>query len=126
MSSGGLLTLMLAAILAAVSSGVMQAGSVYDQAQEYRMLLLEGTDADTLNKARFREVMTPLNTVVALAGGCAMVLMMPLFASAMTEAGTLLTFFGGIALCYALVSIGAFAANRVAARLNLTDWRTDD
>ena len=120
MSSGGLLTLMFAAILAAVSSGVMQAGSVYDQAQEYRMLLLEGADVDTLNKARFREVMTPLNTVVAIGGGCAMVLMVSLFASAMTEAGTLLTFFGGIALCYALVSIGTFAANCVAARLNRT------
>ncbi len=126
MGSGGLLTLVFAAILAAVSSGVMQAGSVYDQAQEYRMLMLEGIDVDTLNKARLREVLTPLNTVVAIGGGCAMMLMVPLFTSAMTEAGTLLTFFGGISLCYALVSIGTFAANRVAARLNRTDWRTDD
>ena len=108
--TGGLLTLGFAAVLAAVSSGVMQAGSVYDQVSEYRMLVLEGTDVKTLNRARFIEVLTPLNTVVAVAGGCSM----------------LLSFFGGIALCYALVSVGAFASNRVAASLNLTDWRADD
>ena len=44
----------------------------------------------------------------------------------MTKPATLLSFFGGIALCYALVSVGAFASNRVAASLNLTDWRADD
>ena len=38
--TGGLLTLGFAAVLAAVSCGVMQAGSVYDQAAEYRMLVL--------------------------------------------------------------------------------------
>ena len=124
--TGGLLTLGFAAVLAAVSSGVMQAGSVYDQVSEYRMLVLEGTDVKTLNRARFIEVLTPLNTVVAVAGGCSMLLMFPLFAASMTKPATLLSFFGGIALCYALVSVGAFASNRDAASLNLTDWRADD
>ncbi|MFR5099423.1 MAG: hypothetical protein ACLTDO_01910 [Bifidobacterium pseudocatenulatum] len=49
---GGFLTLAFAAVLAAVSSGVMQTGNVYDQADEYRMLALEGTDEATLDKAR--------------------------------------------------------------------------
>ena len=73
------------------------------------MLVLEGTDVKTLNRARFIEVLTPLNTVVAVAGGCSMLLMFPLFAASMTKPATLLSFFGGIALCYALVSVGAFA-----------------
>lgn len=73
--TGGILTLVFAAVLAAVSSGVMQAGSVYDQAGEYRMLVLEGTDVKTLNRARFIEVLTPLNIVVIVAGGCSMLLM---------------------------------------------------
>jgi hypothetical protein len=124
--TGGMLTLVFAAVLAAVSSGVMQAGSVYDQAGEYRMLVLEGTDVRTLNRARFSEVLGPLNIVVLVAGGCAMLLMLPLFASAMTKPTTLLSFFGGIALCYALVSVGAFASNRVAASLNLAEYRADD
>ena len=124
--TGGILTLVFAAVLAAVSSGVMQAGSVYDQAGEYRMLVLEGTDVKTLNRARFIEVLTPLNIVVIVAGGCSMLLMAPLFAASMTEPATLASFFGGLALCYALVSIGAFASNHVAASLNLTDYRADD
>lgn len=124
--TGGILTLVFAAVLAAVSSGVMQAGSVYDQAGEYRMLVLEGTDVKTLNRARFIEVLTPLNIVVIVAGGCSMLLMAPLFAASMTEPATLASFFGGLVLCYALVSVGAFASNRVAASLNLTDYRADD
>ena len=106
--------------------GRMQAGSVYDQAGEYRMLVLEGTDVKTLNRARFIEVLTPLNIVVIVAGGCSMLLMAPLFAASMTEPATLASFFGGLVLCYALVSIGAFASNHVAASLNLTDYRADD
>lgn len=124
--TGGILTLVFAAVLAAVSSGVMQAGSVYDQAAEYRMLVLEGTDVATLNKARFEEVFTPLNTVVLVSGGCAMLLMLPLFAEAMTAPATLLSFFGGLALCYVLVAVGAFASNRVAVSLDLMDYRADD
>lgn len=124
--TGGLLTLVFAAVLAAVSSGVMQAGSVYDQANEYRMLVLEGTDTRTLNRARFIEVLMPLKTVVVVGAACSFALMMPMFAQAMTSPGTLLSFAGGIALCFALVSFGALASNRVAARLNLADYRADD
>ncbi|NMM95045.1 FtsX-like permease family protein [Bifidobacterium oedipodis] len=124
--TGGLLTLVFAAVLAAVSSGVMQAGSVYDQVNEYRMLVLEGTDTATLNKARFIEVLTPLNVVVVVAGACSMLLMFPLMAQDMTHPITLLSFFGGVALCYALVAVGALASNRVAASLNLMDYRADD
>lgn len=124
--TGGLLTLGFAAVLAAVSCGVMQAGSVYDQAAEYRMLVLEGTDVKTLNRTRFKEVLTPLTTVVVVAGGCSLLLMFPLFAASMTQPATILSFVGGVALCFALVSVGAFASNRVAASLNLTDYRADD
>lgn len=64
--------------------------------------------------------------MVIVAGGCSMLLMAPLFAASMTEPATLASFFGGLVLCYALVSIGAFASNHVAASLNLTDYRADD
>ena len=52
--------------------------------------------------------------------------MFPLFAASMTQPATILSFVGGVALCFALVSVGAFASNRVAASLNLTDYRADD
>ena len=124
--TGGTLTLVFAAVLAAVGSGVMQAGSVVDQADSYRMLILEGVDRATLDRARFIEVLTPLNTVVVVAGGCSMLLMFPLFAATMTQPATLAGFVGGLALCYALVAVGAFASNRVAAALGVAGGRADD
>ena len=69
-SLGGTLTLVFAAVLAAVSSGIMQSASVFDKADEYDMLMLEGTDALTLRKARFSEVLTPLTTVIVISAGC--------------------------------------------------------
>ena len=109
-STGGFLTLAFAAVLAAVSSGVMQAGSVYDQVGEYRMLTLEGTDKTTLDKARMMEVITPLNTVVAVSGGCSLLLLFPIMAAALFRPATLMTLVAGIALCYALIAVGAIAA----------------
>lgn len=123
---GGTLTLLFAAVLAAVSSGIMQSASVYDQADEYHMLILEGTDARTLRRARFSEVLTPLNTVIIVAAGCSMFLMLPLLGSALTEPAVLLRFALGIALCYALVSVGAVCANRTATRLDTVSRRRDD
>ena len=125
-STGGFLTLAFAAVLAAVSSGVMQAGSVYDQVGEYRMLTLEGTDKTTLDKARMMEVITPLNTVVAVSGGCSLLLLFPIMAAALFRPATLMTLVAGIALCYALIAVGAIAANHVARTLNLADYRADD
>ena len=123
---GGTLTLVFAAVLAAVSSGIMQSANVYDQAAEYHMLILEGTDARTLRRARFSEVLTPLNTVIIVAAGCSMFLMLPLLGSALTAPAVLLRFALGIALCYALVSVGALCANRTAARLDTVSRRRDD
>ena len=123
---GGMLTLLFAAVLAAVSSGIMQSASVFDQADEYHMLILEGTDARTLRRARFSEVLTPLNTVIIMSAGCSMFLMLPLIGSAISEPAMLIRFVLGIALCYALVSIGAISANRTAAHLDTISRRRDD
>ena len=124
--TGGLLTLAFAGVLAAVSSGIMQSASVIDQSNEYNMLVLEGTDEATLRKARFQEVLTPLNTVVLLAGVCSLMLIAPLVGNAFTQPGPLISFVGGVALCYALVLVGAVAANRTAARLACVTARADD
>ncbi|RYQ64387.1 FtsX-like permease family protein [Bifidobacterium pseudolongum] len=124
--TGGLLTLAFAGVLAAVSSGVMQSASVIDQSNEYNMLVLEGTDEATLRKARFQEVLTPLNTVVLLAGVCSLLLLAPLVGNAFTQPGPLISFVGGVALCYALVLVGAVVANRTAARLACVTARADD
>lgn len=124
--TGGLLTLAFAAVRAAVSSGVMQAGSVYDQAAEYRMLRLEGTDERTLARARFAEVFTPLNTVVLVSGCGSMLLLFPIIAMTLFEPVTLFSLLCGVALCYALIGVGALTANHAARRLNMVEHRADD
>ncbi|BDR53656.1 transporter [Bombiscardovia nodaiensis] len=124
--TGGLLTLAFAAVLAAVSCGIMQAGNVYDQEGEYRTLALEGMDLRTLNRARFSEVLSPLAVVVVVSAACSVALMLPFVSNALTQPQTIITFAAGIALCFALVSVGAFASNRVAASLNLLNYRADD
>jgi hypothetical protein len=52
--------------------------------------------------------------------------MLPIFGSAMTQPGTLIGFFAGIALCFVLVGIGVAAANRVSDGIAITDVRGDD
>jgi hypothetical protein len=104
----------------------MQAGNVYDQADQYRMLVLEGADRATLSKARFIEVFTPLKVVVLVSAACSMVLMLPLLGSAMTQPLTLLGFVAGVALCFLLVGIGVAAANHVAKGIGIVGERSDD
>jgi hypothetical protein len=124
--TGGMVTLFFAALLAAVSSAVMQAGNIYDQQDEYRMLILEGADSSVLAKARRMEVMTPLRSVVVVSACCSLVLLLPVVGQALTQSTTLLSFAAGIALCFVLVYVGTLASNRVAASLDLTSARPDD
>ena len=124
---GGFLTLAFAAVLAAVSSGVMQTGNVYDQADEYRMLALEGTDEATLDKARMMEVITPLNTVMAVSLGCSVLLLFPILATSLLNPASLLTLAAGIGLCYALMVLGGCAAimRRTGSVMPATVWTID-
>ena len=59
-ATGGYLTLAIAGLLAAVSTGVMQAGNVVAQREGYRALSLAGTDLRVLDSARMRETFIPL------------------------------------------------------------------
>lgn len=68
--TGGILTLVVRRCACRGQLRCDAGRRVYDQAGEYRMLVLEGTDVKTLNRARFIEVLTPLNIVVIVAGGC--------------------------------------------------------
>ena len=95
---GGFLTLAFAAVLAAVSSGVMQTSNVYDQADEYRMLALEGTDAPSLDTARMMDALTPLSSVLAVSLGRSVLLLFPILATSLLNPASLLTLAAGIGL----------------------------
>ncbi|NAZ85880.1 FtsX-like permease family protein [Kineococcus indalonis] len=67
--TGALVTLVVAAVLAAVSTGVTQASRVLDAAPQHRALHLAGADVRVLHAARSRETWVPL---LVTAGGAAL------------------------------------------------------
>ena len=95
--TGAILTLVIAAILAAVSSGVTQAGRVLDLSREYRTLHLSGAEVNTLRWVQLREAWLPLRIAVSIAAGFALVMVLPLirFVGVAMVPGLLL-FAGGV------------------------------
>ncbi|ROS79204.1 hypothetical protein [Cellulomonas sp. PhB143] len=113
--TGGFLTLAIAALLAAVSTGVMQAGRVIDQRDQYRALVLAGADVRTLDRARFRETALPLATAVGAAVVASLLFMVPVIgAGAVTDAAVLVQLVLAVAGAVALVLAGASASRPVA------------
>lgn len=114
MATGGFLTLAIAGVVAAVSTGVMQAGGVIDRRTEYRALHLAGTDLRVMDRARLRETAVPLVAAVALATGGALVFLLPALGMAVVTSPAVLGQFALSVLgACALVLLGSVASRRV-------------
>jgi hypothetical protein len=114
LKTGGFLTLAIAGVLAAVSTGVMQAGRVIDQRGEYRTLVLAGTDLRTLDRARFRETLVPLAVSVGVATVMALMFMVPVIGvDAFANMGVVVQFLLCVAAASGLVLAGAGASRFV-------------
>lgn len=114
LKTGGFLTLAIAGVLAAVSTGVMQAGRVIDQRGEYRTLVLAGTDLRTLDRARFRETLVPLSVSVGVATVMALMFMVPIIGfNAFANVDVLVQFLLCVAAASGLVLAGAGASRFV-------------
>lgn len=114
MATGGFLTLAIAGVVAAVSTGVMQAGGVIDRRAEYRALHLAGTDLRVMDEARLRETAVPLLAAVALATGGALVFLLPALGMAVVTSPAVLGQFALSVLgACVLVLLGAVASRRV-------------
>lgn len=50
----------------------------------------------------------------------------PIVAMTLFDPVTLFSLFSGIALCYVLIAVGAWTANRAARTLNTVGYRADD
>lgn len=112
--TGGVLTLVIAAVVAAVSTGVMQAGRVIDQRNEYRMLALAGMDISTMNKARMRETQVPLLTAVGLSTIVLAFFVAPVFSANIFVDPTVLVVFGAsLVAAVGLVMAGVATSSRV-------------
>lgn len=77
MSTGAMVTLAIITIIAATSTGVVQAARVLDQRAQYRALSLAGTPLSTLHRARSHEIGLPLAVTVLVSAGFVLVLMLP-------------------------------------------------
>lgn len=116
--TGGLLTLAIAGVLAAVSTGVMQAGRLIDQRQEYRNLVLAGAELRVLDRARHRETLIPLVAALGTATGSVLIVMVPLIGmAAYLNPAVLLSYALSILAVAALVMVGAWASGFVARGL---------
>ncbi|WP_432482522.1 FtsX-like permease family protein [Kineococcus esterisolvens] len=78
--TGALVTLVIAAVLAAVSTGVTQACRALDGAPQHRALHLAGTDVAVLHAARSRETWVPLLVTTGGAALTALLVVSPLLA----------------------------------------------
>lgn len=102
--TGAVLTLVIAALLAAVSSGVTQTARLLDQRDQYRMLHLAGTDLAVLERARMRETWLPLVSSVMIAAITAVIIVAPVgIQLLLTNSVGLWMFVGGVAASLALV-----------------------
>jgi hypothetical protein len=113
--TGGFLTLAIAGVLAGVSTGVLQAGRIIDQRDEYRALRLVGTDLRTLDQARWRETVIPLVAAVGIATAAALLLLLPAAGvQAFTNVHVVVQFVACVVGASALVLAGSTASRAVA------------
>jgi len=115
LKTGGFLTLAIAGVLAAVSTGVMQAGRVIEQHAEYRALTLAGTDSRTLDRARMRETVVPLAVSVGVATVTALMVMIPVVGlQPVAQPSVVVQYLLCVVVATALVLAGTGASRRVA------------
>jgi len=115
--TGGLVTLVIAALLAAVSSGVTQTARLLDQSRQYQALHLAGTEVGVLKTTRVREVWLPLVTAVGTAVVMSLVIVAPIGLAYLTRSWL------GLAT-YALAVVGSVAL--VLASVRVTQPMVDD
>ncbi|MQA32216.1 hypothetical protein GCU49_01365 [Modestobacter roseus] len=115
-ATGTAVTLVIAALLAAVSTGVTQAGRALDSATEYRALHLAGTEVGTLHAARMRETALPLVVCVGGASVTSLLMITPYLDSLAQEPIGLVLFAGSVVVGCALVLAGTAASRRMVDR----------
>lgn len=116
--TGGLLTLAIAGVLAAVSTGVTQAGRIIDQRETYRALILAGTPRGTLENARMKETAIPLGAALGTATLAMLVVMLPILgATVWAQPAVIVQFVLAVGAAAALVLLGALASSVVARRV---------
>lgn len=110
LGTGGMLTLAIAALLGAVSTGVMQAARVIDQAPVLRSQHVAGATIRQLQSTRLLEVILPLLLSSIVAAFTAFIVALPMLSGDTLTPAVLLRFIISVLLAYAMV-LGAVAVS---------------
>lgn len=113
LATGAYLTLAIAGVLAAVSTGVIQSARVIDQRAAYRMLALAGTETAVLDRARAAEVRIPLRAGLVVALLSATIFLIPLSVGFFSNPMPAVQLVVSLAAAVALVLLGAATARPV-------------
>lgn len=121
LSTGGMLTLVIAFALAAVSAGIAQASSVLDRRREYALQHLAGVPAELLHEVRRREVLGPLLFVGVGSAATALVMLSPILGFVGIEDPRGLMLLAGCLTGGVLLVVAASEATRPLLRQVLDD-----
>jgi hypothetical protein len=125
--TGAIVTVVIAALVAAVSSGVTQAARILDHREQYTMLHLAGAEVRVLERARQAETWLPLLASVGIAAGCALVVAAPVgLPSITTGAGGLGLFVGGVVVSVLMVAGAVRLSQPLVGRVALGRMRARD
>ncbi|HJG91039.1 MAG TPA: permease, partial [Brachybacterium massiliense] len=120
MNTGGLLTLGIAAVLAAVSTGVTQTARVIDQAPRLRAQHIAGAEVAQLHRARLAEIAVPVLLSSIIATGTALLVITTVLGGTPNNPMMALQYLGSVVGAYVLVVAAVLVAsplvNRYATR----------
>lgn len=119
LSTGGLLTLGIAAVLAAVGTGVAQTARVIDQAPALRAQHIAGAEVGQLHRARLAEIAVPVLLSTVLATGTALLVLGALFGSASSNLEGVIQYLLSVLAAYALLVAAVLVASPLVARYAL-------
>ncbi|MCT2297222.1 permease [Brachybacterium muris] len=101
--TGGMLTLGIAAVLAAVVTGVTQTARVIDHAPQIRAQHIAGAEVSQLHRARLAEITLPVLLSSVVATFTAFLVLLIVFGGDAADPRTVILYFLGVLGAYALV-----------------------
>ena len=101
--TGGMLTLGIAAVLAAVVTGVTQTARVIDHAPQIRAQHIAGAEVSQLHRARLAEITLPVLLSSVVATFTAFLVLLIVFGGGAADPRTVILYFLGVFGAYALV-----------------------
>lgn len=116
LSTGGLLTLGIAAVLAAVGTGVAQTARVIDQAPTLRAQHIAGAEVGQLHRARLAEIAVPVLLSTVLATGTALLVLGAMFGSQSSNVEGVVQYLLSVLCAYALLIAAVLVASPLVRR----------